>query len=523
MKKLLAIMLTFVLCFGVLSIAFAAENETTVPDGYTGIYTAEDLDGIRNNLSGKYILMNDIDLSSYGNWNPIGTSEAPFTGELDGNGYAVKNLTIKGEYSSDSFLYFALFASAENSFFLNLSVINANIDVKYIGSTIQLYRTGIIAGYGNGITVKNCIVSGKIKMDGFYKGSVGGFIGKANMLSISNCANYADINVFNLNNPVNVSAGGISGISTNGDTSECCNYGKITVEGMDISVEHRKIYAGGIYGNSDGSADRITDCFNRGKISLNFSAPSAYVGGITGEAYIIENSYNSGDITVTENYEGFVGGVSGDHWTDGLAVVPSPYIENTYYINERLYPSYVNSYAPDENDFSSVKLLTEEEFKIQKSFVGFDFETVWEMEENGYPVLQNTPKLSENSEKPTTATTISPSTETTVEPITVESTTIPVIKPTITTVSEPTTVNFTQPSTTRPAVTTPSVTHPEEDIGSTTTNTQADNNSDNGGEDSIVRTIIEFFENATMKIIGFFTWILDIITSGFESLSDLIA
>ena len=44
----------------------------TVPAGYKGIYTAQDLDNIRNNRSGKYILMNDIDLSSWGEWTPIG-------------------------------------------------------------------------------------------------------------------------------------------------------------------------------------------------------------------------------------------------------------------------------------------------------------------------------------------------------------------------------------------------------------------------------------------------------------------
>lgn len=35
-----------------------------VPEGYTGVYTIDDLYAIRNNLSGKYILMNDIDLSA---------------------------------------------------------------------------------------------------------------------------------------------------------------------------------------------------------------------------------------------------------------------------------------------------------------------------------------------------------------------------------------------------------------------------------------------------------------------------
>jgi len=41
----------------------------------------------QHNLGGKYILMADIDLSGISNWVPVGTASAPFTGQLDGNGY----------------------------------------------------------------------------------------------------------------------------------------------------------------------------------------------------------------------------------------------------------------------------------------------------------------------------------------------------------------------------------------------------------------------------------------------------
>ena len=69
-------------------------HQKTIPSGYIGIYTAQDLDNIRNNLSGNYIIMNDIDLSVWGNWYPIGVADSSFTGELDGNGYIVKNMRI---------------------------------------------------------------------------------------------------------------------------------------------------------------------------------------------------------------------------------------------------------------------------------------------------------------------------------------------------------------------------------------------------------------------------------------------
>ena len=73
------------------------------------IYTKEDLNNIRNDLSGTYKLMNDIiftkeDFSPGGNfynqgkaWIPLGnqaTSENIFTGSFDGNGYRISGLTL---------------------------------------------------------------------------------------------------------------------------------------------------------------------------------------------------------------------------------------------------------------------------------------------------------------------------------------------------------------------------------------------------------------------------------------------
>ena len=64
-----------------------------IAQGYTIIKTADDLQALKDNLSGKYILMNDIDLSGY-NWTAIGTKTNPFSGELNGNGHVIKNLQV---------------------------------------------------------------------------------------------------------------------------------------------------------------------------------------------------------------------------------------------------------------------------------------------------------------------------------------------------------------------------------------------------------------------------------------------
>lgn len=89
-----------------LNLWFVGQNQhnDTVPEGYVGIYTVEDLDNIRNNLDEKYILMNDLTFSENdfleggsfeGGWEAIGDNTNPFTGKFDGNGHVISNLTLK--------------------------------------------------------------------------------------------------------------------------------------------------------------------------------------------------------------------------------------------------------------------------------------------------------------------------------------------------------------------------------------------------------------------------------------------
>lgn len=67
---------------------------------------------MRNNLSGKYILMNDIDLSGYDNWDPIGNYGGYFEGTFDGNGFVISNLKIDRSKEDNAGL-FGIAAGAE--------------------------------------------------------------------------------------------------------------------------------------------------------------------------------------------------------------------------------------------------------------------------------------------------------------------------------------------------------------------------------------------------------------------------
>lgn len=141
-------------------------NESnTISNGTYSISTTEDLIKLatmtNNGLitGGEFVLANNIDLSTAGNWTPIGNSvDKFFTGIFDGNGYIIKNLSIKNVPCCNATLegYVAgLFGSAINATIKNLGVENICIE----NSGVQV--GGIIAS-GNNVEINNCYTTGKI-------------------------------------------------------------------------------------------------------------------------------------------------------------------------------------------------------------------------------------------------------------------------------------------------------------------------------------------------------------------------
>ncbi|MBO5411354.1 MAG: hypothetical protein J6A60_08860, partial [Clostridia bacterium] len=401
MKKMLAIVMTFAVLFGVFSVAFAAENGAVdsiesvqeTPEGYTAIRTAEDLNNIRNDLAGKYILMNDVDLSVYENWVPIGDAENPFTGALDGNGYMIKNLTIITECNSEN-NYIGLFGYAAADI-KNLIVLDANIKAVYVGEELAKGYVGIVAGTGNP-HLSNIAVTGSVHEDGFSYSYVGGICGLVNYNGcVENCSNYADINASVPSVAKEVYAGGVcGGVDTLG-IKLCCNIGNVYVFGENVS-KNCEAYVGGIYGKThcEGFGDTLTDCYNRGIISIDFSTEETCIGGLAGEGYDTKNIYSVGKIAYPSSSNLYVGTLVGNIFESFLGEGLPAKMINARYIHKTPSPAYYGKQIPDSFDdktFQNTKLLTEEEFKKQESFEGFDFEKVWAMEENGYPVLQNQP------------------------------------------------------------------------------------------------------------------------------------
>jgi uncharacterized repeat protein (TIGR02543 family) len=85
--------------------------------------TRLDLENIKDALSEKYIMVNDIDLEG-GEWAPLGSDSLPFSGLLEGNGFTIKNITISATQS-----YAGLFANNSGTI-KNLKLENVQINVS---------------------------------------------------------------------------------------------------------------------------------------------------------------------------------------------------------------------------------------------------------------------------------------------------------------------------------------------------------------------------------------------------------
>jgi len=285
------------MAFGICSTAFAYDN-------YVAVYTAEDFNNIRNNLSGEYILMNDIDLSSYKNWEQIGSEKTPFTGKINGNGYKIVNLNAE----------VGVFGWLSNAVIENFGVCACLTD-RYVFPV----NAGILADAAIKTTFENCYTSGTVAAttgNGMlsleYDFYVGGIVGYAELSSFENCYSIADISLeYKSMNPY--AAGGIVGQSKNCEYT-CC-YAVANFEESFIG-----------YGNTEGK--------------------NLYKGGLVGN-------------TVSRNT-----------------------FENCCFSGSSEYAVSL----PQENP-QSVKALTDDELKSQSSYEGFDFESTWIMEENGYAVL----------------------------------------------------------------------------------------------------------------------------------------
>lgn len=376
-SKFMSLFLSLLLIFGsaVIPGFSVSAVETEVPEGYVGVYTKDDLYDVRNNMSGKYILMNDITFedsdyekgggfyNSGKGWDPIGTSSTNFRGTFDGNGYKINNLRINNPTAD----YQGLFGYVSNATISNVTLVNADIT----GNN----NVGGICGYMySKSTVSHCMVTGKV----IGKNYVGGICGKQ-YLNYSSYVNQSQIE-YSCNSASivgNCYVGGIcgyeyseynrysanqSGIS---HITACINTGNVSATSSD---------AGGIVGyiiTSPNSLDSVISdisyCYNVGIVTA-----VSCCGGIVGTSSYskIINTYSVGSVTSTSACGGIVGNCYNTTKTTF-----------SYYLDEGV--------SSPTNTVGTAK--SEDQLRRQGNFEQWDFNTVWTMDGKDYyqyPELQ---------------------------------------------------------------------------------------------------------------------------------------
>ena len=268
-KKFLSFILAISLSFGVCTVAFA-ENQTGVPEGYIGIYTAEDLYNIRNNLSGKYILMNDIDLSVYENWEPIGTETSAFKGEIDGNDFSICNLSLKHNIESAEKSNFGLFGFINTATISKIKINNITVDINYPYNST--YFVGGVVAYCINSKINLCEVNGNISIlsgGNIFSGGIVGCVGdETNVTTIEKCLTKIDMQITGENNSIwkpeslqYTYVGGVVGYALHAKKIyKCSNSSNISVNSINIGM------AGSIAGKAEDI--EIYKCKNNGSISV---------------------------------------------------------------------------------------------------------------------------------------------------------------------------------------------------------------------------------------------------------------
>ena len=217
-------------------------EEEAIEQGYTIIKTAEDLQAIANDLSGKYILMNDIDLSGI-EWKPIGhhnpTAADPwagaFKGEFNGNGFSIKNLTVAANEDDTAV---GLFGATYGAKITNTILEDINVSAP---SEYNEIAVGGLIGISRNTDIDNVTVTGEVSG---HQG-VGGLIGL-----LDDSDDYGKTNISNVNTNVDVNSA---------------------------------FYAGGLIGKVNGTAQNslfINNCHTSGNIVVTDSC----AGGLIGEA-----------------------------------------------------------------------------------------------------------------------------------------------------------------------------------------------------------------------------------------------
>ncbi len=278
----------------------------TVLQAQVPIYTWQDLHAIRNNLTGHYVLMNNLGPSDPGyqtyagdaahsgmGWEPIGTMSHKFSGMLDGNGYTIDGLRISRSGSDEVGLFGVISGGAIQNLQLT--------DINYRGRD----GVGALAGAVVGVSgaafnwlFQRCSVIGTIQA----RHQAGGLVG-----SVTGTQPLGIVHVFT---QVYLTGGHqLGGIAGELDTAQLLILqasSATTCEGLDG--------VGGFIGHANNAVLNIRNSFSYGRIQGTL-ARGGVVGKSTGGDYQHDGVYwdmTSAQQALTAQPTGILGLTTGE-------------------------------------------------------------------------------------------------------------------------------------------------------------------------------------------------------------------
>jgi hypothetical protein len=345
-----------------------------LPQDAIPVSTPQGLHDIRNNLSGYYYLTNDIDMSSWGSFEPI----QEFSGTIDGRGFTIRNLLIGDAEDARGMIGYAV----GNATIKNLRIENATLSTGDYECDCGILIGAYWGDATSHLTIEKVYVSGSVSS----LQNAGGIVGSAEKnISIS----YA---YFSGSVSASWNAGGLIGCIWDRNNSQI-SITRCWVNGTVSSGWN----AAGLIGDS--CIDYVTDvsvseCASLCDVSAGWSA-----GGFAGNlysrclhgvgSYSVSNSFCRGSVSILEE------------WWDiaGFAVVYNSTENTTCYISKcycatTLTPKepcnvkgfvylYYRGLNVQDSYYDGSICSYEDEYAssaMRKGYrpSGWDFETIWE-------------------------------------------------------------------------------------------------------------------------------------------------
>jgi len=331
----------------ILTVALLASAAVGTVTAQETVSNAQEMNDVRDDLDGDYVLTDDIDLSGTANFEPIGDFNDPFTGTFDGNGHSITGLTIDRTDEFDIGLFGGVGSGGSVK---NVSVENVDVDgEQWVGGLVGFNQGDITDSYATGKVVADTRTGG---LAGGNEGSITDSYARGEITSV-------DI------------AGGLVGRNV-GDIRE--SHANVSVAGFE-GVTARDM--GGLVGVNIGT---VRDSYARGEV-----IGDRFLGGLVGASDgDIIGSYATGEVVGSDDIGGLVGDLNFDESEATL--------RDSYWDEEETAQTDAFGTQSGSPTVQNVEGLGTNEMKgdeAETNMNAFDFTAIWRTVTNpdGYPVL----------------------------------------------------------------------------------------------------------------------------------------